>query len=936
MTEKKHRQLNYEALRILAMLMIVCLHYLDKGGLLSATTKENMCTSDYAAWLIEAFCLMAVNVYVLISGYFGGTSTGDANILKKPFTIWKQVIFYSAAIGALAMLFGVQDFDIYQVFTYIFPIVTEHYWFATSYIVLCLFMPFLNRGVKGLGKKSLERIIFAFLLIFCVTKTIIPMKLAWDNYGYDPFWFVTLYLTGAYIARYGLPFLEGKLASVKAAFLYIVCALATFASFLLLRKIYFATGSLEDFISYAYSYNHLLCYLGAIGLFMLFKSVRVSERLRKPVELAAGASFGVYLIHEHINIRYMWTGWFNTASYAGAPLAQFLVHMLLTVAVVYIVCTLIELVRQRMRARHILATILFFYPMRYAFTGVDLMDAGYSLGNYRFFSTMNSQWRLATYLSNVVGVLLSKLPRGGTWVGMNFYTGALVGAVAAFSYLYICKRFGERMKKAGIYVLFVAELAALSLCWAPSVILYHYLGYLIMTVAGIVLYAAIQCHDNKKHLLLITSGVLLGLCVAVRMPNITYMALILPLWYSCFIRKEKFGVLVKNTLCCIGGYAIGLAASLGFICFRYGAAAYPEMISWLFGMTDTATDYKPTSMLASMFGDYASYSVWLLLFVLYGLIGMLWFWITDVISRRSDKLRSIAPCISKASKVVYILGMAVLLRFCYGRGMFGVDYSSFFSMYKWLTVYLLMVIIGCVCILFSKAAEQEYKVWAVFLLVIIFITPLGSNNGLYPIINNLFLVAPMSVVLFWRLLEMLKGSARLKPDMRFALVGTVALVLICTAVQSALFGVCFHFHDNDEAGTGRAVVELKCTDVLSGVKTTQDKKAALEGLDDFLYESGLNGERVILYGNIPAISYIFDMEPAIFTTWADLESNGISQLTEDLDALYAEGETPLVIIGTQILEKDAKYEEIYAFAEKSGYETLYVNDMFEVWGCMAK
>ncbi len=30
----KKRQLNYELLRILAMLMIVCLHYLSKGGLL--------------------------------------------------------------------------------------------------------------------------------------------------------------------------------------------------------------------------------------------------------------------------------------------------------------------------------------------------------------------------------------------------------------------------------------------------------------------------------------------------------------------------------------------------------------------------------------------------------------------------------------------------------------------------------------------------------------------------------------------------------------------------------------------------------------------------------------------------------------------------------------------------------------------------------------
>ncbi len=63
MAEKKDRQLNYELLRILAMLMIVCLHYLSKGGFLGVPAREQISVSGYAAWLIEAFCLVAVNVY---------------------------------------------------------------------------------------------------------------------------------------------------------------------------------------------------------------------------------------------------------------------------------------------------------------------------------------------------------------------------------------------------------------------------------------------------------------------------------------------------------------------------------------------------------------------------------------------------------------------------------------------------------------------------------------------------------------------------------------------------------------------------------------------------------------------------------------------------------------------------------------------------------
>lgn len=349
MAEKKGRQLNYELLRILAMLMIVCLHYLSKGGFLGDPARAEMSVSGYAAWLIEAFCLVAVNVYVLISGYFGAGAEAK-NVLKRPLNIWKQVIFYSVLIGAVAMLAGIQEFDIYQIFTYIFPTVTEHYWFATSYIILCFFMPFLDFGVKTLDKKSLEKLLGAFLLVFCISKTVIPMHLAWDKFGYDAFWFVTLYLTGAYIRLYGFPFLEGRR---KAALLYIGSALVIFASFIVIRTLYLEKGILADFINYGYSYNYLFCYLGAIGLFMVFANSGTDkmECMRKPIELGAGAAFGVYLIHEHINVRYLWVAWFDCRALVDAPLFVFLGHMIFTVFTVYMVCTLIELIRGRIAWR---------------------------------------------------------------------------------------------------------------------------------------------------------------------------------------------------------------------------------------------------------------------------------------------------------------------------------------------------------------------------------------------------------------------------------------------------------------------------------------------------------------------------------------------------------------------------------------------------------
>lgn len=335
------------------MLMIVCMHYLSKGGVL-AEPSQKMTLNEYLAWVIEAFCLVAVNVYILISGYFGVTAKFSIN---KPIKIWKQVLSYSLFLGIAAMMLGIQKFNIYQCLTYIFPVLTEHYWFATAYIVLCLLMPFLNAGVQTLEKNILEKVLLGMILIFSAGKTVLPVHLPWDKFGYDAFWFVCLYLTGAYIRLYIKPKLDEnkKKYAVKGAILYICCSVFIFASMMLIRELYIQKGILKDFISYAYSYNHLFTYMGAIGLFVSFyalfdKSCKESlsyRRCEKAINILASSSFGVYLIHEHINFRYLWPKWFKCEIYAQESAGVFILHLIATVICVYLLCTAIELIRKK-------------------------------------------------------------------------------------------------------------------------------------------------------------------------------------------------------------------------------------------------------------------------------------------------------------------------------------------------------------------------------------------------------------------------------------------------------------------------------------------------------------------------------------------------------------------------------------------------------------
>lgn len=955
MAVKKERQLNYELLRIIAMLMIVCLHYLGKGGMLGNPARADMTAAGYLAWLVEAFCLVAVNVYVLISGYFGvDAPMGKANgkgltfreALKRPLKIWKQVFFYSAVIGCGAMAVGAQEFDIYQVFTYFFPIVTEHYWFATSYVILCLMMPFLNAGFSQFGRKQIQYLLAGFLLVFCISKTIIPMRLPWDKYGYDCIWFIILYLTGAYLKHYEIRLLKARW---RAALLYIGSMMIVFLSFFLIRMVFLRTGRLEDMINYGYTYNFLFCYTGAVGLFLAFaqgqkqdrtgRVMQFLERFRKPVELFSGASFGVYLIHEHINIRNEWPKWFHCGAQLENSAAGFLGHMLATVLCVYLVCTLIEVIRQRYSCTVLPALVLLLYPLRHAAVGLDLMDAGYALGNYRFFGTVDEMWKLATYLANVTGVMLSKLPFGGRWIGMNVYCGLLIGAVAAWVYLFLWKQYGQN-RKGFCTLLFAAELTALSLCWSPAVILYHYLGYLLMTAAAVLLFTALTKNRKKYYII---AGVILGLCVAVRMPNITYMALILPVWCDCFWKRQSYTdktgnkitwvkELLTRTLLCVTGYIAGVIIPLSAICVRYGAAAYPKMIMSLFGMTDHAADYKPASMVTAMFGDYIQYSVWLLFYVGYMAAGIFCFRMIGRFVQNAWKKK-----VTTVIKLLYALGLLVLLRICYGWGMFGFDYTEYFSMYKWVTVYLLIVIALCVWCLLGRRIRKDFRLWAALLLVITFVTPLGSNNGLYPIINNLFLVMPVSMIIMAEMFRQSKKSVN-----GFAFRMAAGFVLFCTAVQSVLFGIGFVFHDAG-AQNGSERIYLQCGSTGSGLMTTAEKKAALLELDAFLYQNALNEKRVILYGDIPALGYLLEMEPAISSAWADLDSYSMDTFGKQLESLTAENsEPPVIILGRASVErladtddlrlayKKQKFEMLKAFIEENGYGECFGNEGYIV------
>ena len=345
MSNEKPRQLNMEVLRVIAMLMIITLHYLDKGGILGDFSR-GMGFNGNLAWIIEALCIGSVNIYVLISGYFLQTSEFK---VKKIITLWAQVLFYSWIITAVYAIVtkGAFNFEngIYDVIPLIMPVTGTHYWFATVYILLYIFFPFLNKGINAMDKKQLKGIIISAIAVFSLWNTILPFtQPLTDREGMDICWFACLYLTAAYIRKFPEDF------KLQRWIYFLLFAVSALAAFVLGKGLLFADliiGKLGGYAENFYPYNSFFIFVSSVCLFIF--AVKEKEKncpkwLAKTILFAAQGTFGVYLLHEHILLRYLWPKWFGVEKFSTTPL--FLLHLAGTVIAIFVVGILIDFVRR--------------------------------------------------------------------------------------------------------------------------------------------------------------------------------------------------------------------------------------------------------------------------------------------------------------------------------------------------------------------------------------------------------------------------------------------------------------------------------------------------------------------------------------------------------------------------------------------------------------
>ena len=152
----KARQSNIELLRIIAMLMVLLLH-----ATFETFGYAHTSSITHAPWrwlsiiTTAAACMQCVNVFVLITGWFG------TSFKLKGLRIVSECTFISLAMFVFMYLLGLPL--PHQLYDYLKVIWS--YWFVRAYVLLYLFTPVLNSFVQQSSEKQLRHFLVLFFTL---------------------------------------------------------------------------------------------------------------------------------------------------------------------------------------------------------------------------------------------------------------------------------------------------------------------------------------------------------------------------------------------------------------------------------------------------------------------------------------------------------------------------------------------------------------------------------------------------------------------------------------------------------------------------------------------------------------------------------------------------------------------------------------------------
>lgn len=334
-TGKMERDSSIELFRIITMLCIVAHHYVVNSGVmgefnLNAIAEERSLFELLFGWGGKT----GINCFVLITGFFMCTSSIT---LKKFLKLFLEIEFYRVIIYFIFVQTGYTTISFRGVLDAFLPVFSIWAGFIGSYLVFFLFIPFLNLLIQSMNEKQHRMLIGLCLLVGTVPQTFMNA----DSVFTYPCWFMVLYFIASYIRIYPKDIYNNKRLW---GFATVGMLLLSWISVIILTHLLQRGGTLSSYHLVSDS-NKILAVSTAVCAFLFFKNLKL--KYHAVINTIASSSFGVLLIHANSDTMRQWL-WGDLLKVAQAYHTRyFMLHAVLSVAGVFLVCTVIDQIRIR-------------------------------------------------------------------------------------------------------------------------------------------------------------------------------------------------------------------------------------------------------------------------------------------------------------------------------------------------------------------------------------------------------------------------------------------------------------------------------------------------------------------------------------------------------------------------------------------------------------
>ncbi len=281
--------------------------------------------------LLGGFGKIGINCFMLTTRYFMCTKEIS---YKKLLKIFFMLEFHKILIYLLFVVSGYEAFSLKGAFKAIVPLLNIKYGFLSAFIIFFMFIPFWNILIKGMTQKQHLHLVLLNVGVVSLWPSLIIPQVLVTYVG----WFSILYLVAAYLRLYPLAWFDKR-----AVWGWLSLGML---SLCLLSMVFCVMSGRFSIYAFVADSNKFLALLSLIAFFMYFRLLKLPYI--KTINLTASACLGVLLIHANSDTmrQWLWQDVGNNVGWLDSPYC--ILHCLGFCLLVYLVCTILELLRIRL------------------------------------------------------------------------------------------------------------------------------------------------------------------------------------------------------------------------------------------------------------------------------------------------------------------------------------------------------------------------------------------------------------------------------------------------------------------------------------------------------------------------------------------------------------------------------------------------------------